>query len=211
MRRRYDGRIGTGRKKFACNLSRSSPQRLEKENRYGCGQKNKHGRLRNARCGRVSITAPCVSVIATVAPTIPVPRVPINATVVVMMLVPSPSLAVIIVRIPKPVHVVLVEAKGPGLEEAGMTVHRSTVGIGEVKVVKIGIGAIGKAVHAVRSNRGRKYQGANSKQANNPKESSHFDFPCSGRCGDEAGRPQLRHEQTRNCAIGRPGDSGLMY
>jgi hypothetical protein len=56
---------------------------------------------------------------------------------------------------------VLIGTKGPGLEESIVTLDRSRFGIGEVRVAKIGISAIGEAVHAVRQKRRRKYQKAN--------------------------------------------------
>jgi hypothetical protein len=85
---------------------------------------------------------------------------------------PSPSFAVIVVKISKRVHTLLVRTKAPGLEEGMMSADRSRVGIGEVGVVKIGIGAIGKAVHAVRQKRRRKHQ-QESRETTNAKETSH--------------------------------------
>jgi len=160
-------------------LNRSSPQGLEKESSYGCGQKNENGRFRNARRRRISTTGvPRVPAVAVGVSVILIPEVPPVVTVVVVMdtLVPSPSLAVIVVKISKPVHMVLVGDEDRGLEEGRMMSDQSRVAINEVWVVKIGIGVIGKAgkaVHAVRQKRRRKCQQA-SQETTNAEETSHL-------------------------------------
>src|SRR5215469_2925304 len=97
-----------------------------------------------------------VSAIVVCVPVILIPKVP--ATVAVVMPAPSPSFAVMVVKIPEPIDMVLLGTKCFGLEEGG-TVDGNRVVIGEVNgVVKKGVAAIGKAMHAVRENRGRKNQ-----------------------------------------------------
>jgi len=85
--------------------------------------------------------------------------------VVMTVVKPSPSFAVIVVKVLEPVNMVLIGTKIVGLEEGRMTVDFSRVGIGEeARGVKNGIGVIGKSMHAVRSERRRKKQDANSNE-----------------------------------------------
>jgi hypothetical protein len=111
--------------------------------------------------------------------------------VVVVTFAPSPSFAVIVVKISKPVHIVLFRSKAPGLDEGIMTVDRSRVGMGEVyRTVRIGAGAIGKAVHAVRQKGRRKKQEANSYETTAENKTAHFYCPVLGYQKTEAGRDQ---------------------
>jgi len=69
------------------------------------------------------------------------------------MLVPSPSFAVMVVKIHEPDRMVPVGIGRPGLEEVRMAVDRSKVGVGEVDGMVKEIGN-----DAVREKRGRKKQ-----------------------------------------------------
>jgi len=101
--------------------------------------------------------APSVSAVAIgilVALIHEVPRVITIMMMVMMVSAPSPSFAVIVFWIIKPLQMALIGTKGPRYEEGRITAVRSMVGSSEVeKVVRKGVSAIGKAVHAVRQKR----------------------------------------------------------
>src|SRR5262245_14355364 len=104
--------------------------------------------------GALSFSAVAIGILILVALIHEVPRVITIMMMGMMVSAPSPSFAVIVFWIINPLQMVLIGTKGPRYEEGRITAVRSMVGSSEAeKVVRKGVSAIGKAVHAVRQKR----------------------------------------------------------